>query len=134
MLILLVKRYANQVVLVVVWCLDSAYAHCEAVCQPSCFVCSSIIGAGCIWKIVQQDNVRPHVARRPLKGVGEIHTPFWPAASPDLSPIECVWDLIGRELRTHTVEELVAAVDATYRRVAQVVISFMTLSPIRIVI
>lgn len=91
---------------------DSAYTNCEVVCQPSCFGCSSVIGAGCIWKIVQRDNVRPHVARRPLKGVGEIHTPFWPAASPDFSPIEYVWDLIGRELRTHTVEELVSAVDA----------------------
>ncbi|MBJ5570490.1 transposase [Salmonella enterica subsp. enterica serovar Typhimurium] len=45
--------------------------------------------------VFQQDNARPHTAiisRQALQG-----TPMlpWPPMSPDLSPIEHVWDVIG---------------------------------------
>ena len=48
--------------------------------------------------LFQQDNVRPHTAaatQRALRGVQQLS---WPARSPDLSPIELVWDMMKREL------------------------------------
>lgn len=51
--------------------------------------------------LLMQDNARPHVAgivRNYLEEVG-IDTMAWPARSPDLNPIENLWDTIGRRLR-----------------------------------
>ncbi len=51
--------------------------------------------------LLQQDNARTHVARVTrdfLETVG-IKTLEWPAFSPDLNPIEHLWDKVGRELR-----------------------------------
>ncbi|GFX66921.1 transposable element Tcb1 transposase [Trichonephila clavipes] len=50
--------------------------------------------------IFQQDNAHPHTTRifqHALRGVQMLP---WPAYSPDLSPIEHVWDVIGRRLQT----------------------------------
>ncbi|GFS71226.1 transposable element Tc1 transposase [Trichonephila clavipes] len=50
--------------------------------------------------IFQQDNAHPHTARifqHALRGVQMLQ---WPAYSPDISPIEHVWDVIGRRLQT----------------------------------
>ncbi|GFT49929.1 hypothetical protein TNCV_4175661 [Trichonephila clavipes] len=41
----------------------------------------------------QQDNVRPYTARISLDCIHAINTLPWSASSPDLSPIEYVWDL-----------------------------------------
>ncbi|MES9884633.1 MAG: transposase [Sedimenticola sp.] len=52
-------------------------------------------------QIFQQDNARPHSARLTM-GVlrdNNIEVLVWPARSPDLSPIEHLWDYIGRKLR-----------------------------------
>lgn len=48
----------------------------------------------------QQDNARPHVARVTLDYFehAEINLLPWPPRSPDLSPIEHVWDMMGRRL------------------------------------
>lgn len=50
--------------------------------------------------IFQQDNARPHIAHETMDYLQEsgIETLEWPARSPDLSPIEHVWDMIGRNL------------------------------------
>lgn len=50
--------------------------------------------------IFQQDNARPHVARNVQAFFEERRVPLlpWPARSPDMSPIEHVWDMVGRQL------------------------------------
>ncbi|GFT26466.1 transposable element Tcb2 transposase [Trichonephila clavipes] len=50
--------------------------------------------------IFQQDNARPHVAKTVRDFCSAQHMQLlpWPANSTDMSPIEHVWDLIGRRL------------------------------------
>ncbi|GFW24021.1 hypothetical protein TNCV_4950651 [Trichonephila clavipes] len=50
--------------------------------------------------IVQQDNARLHVAKTVRDFCSAQHMQLlpWPAYSPDMSPIEHVWDLVGRRL------------------------------------
>lgn len=73
--------------------------------------------------LFQQDNARPHVARHTLNSLNGIDILPWPAASPDLSPIEHVWAAIGRVVhrapQPHTVEELRAAVDSAWQAISQ---------------
>lgn len=54
--------------------------------------------------IFMHDNARPHTAnivRNYLNDVG-ITQMDWPARSPDMNPIEHVWDIIGRRVRAKT--------------------------------
>ncbi|UYV84232.1 hypothetical protein LAZ67_X001610 [Cordylochernes scorpioides] len=48
--------------------------------------------------IYQQDNARPHTARISQQALQDVQMLPWPPYSPDLSPIEHVWDIIGRRL------------------------------------
>ncbi|KFM67742.1 Transposable element Tc1 transposase, partial [Stegodyphus mimosarum] len=48
----------------------------------------------------EQDNARPHSARICQHALQGIQMLPWPPYSPDLSPIEHVWDVIGRRLKT----------------------------------
>lgn len=48
---------------------------------------------------LQQDNARPHTARIVMAELDAIEVLPWPARSPDLSPIEQLWDEVGRRLR-----------------------------------
>jgi hypothetical protein len=50
--------------------------------------------------VFQQDNARPHIARITLACFEEADVTLlpWPPRSTDLSPIEHVWDIIGRRL------------------------------------
>lgn len=60
----------------------------------------------------QQDNARPHVSRKTLNNLHNIGInllPFWPPHSPDLSPIEIVWAIMGKRVekfRPKTVYDL----------------------------
>ncbi|KAI3370911.1 hypothetical protein L3Q82_007430 [Scortum barcoo] len=65
--------------------------------------------------LLMQDNARPHVAgvcQQFLQDEG-IDAMDWPARSPDLNPIEHIWDIMSRSIQRHvapqTVQELVDA-------------------------
>ena len=51
--------------------------------------------------ILQQDNVRPHVAQvcQDFLANNNIATLAWPPYSPDLTPIEHMWDELDRRVR-----------------------------------
>ena len=47
------------------------------------------------------DNARPHVARicRQFLNRNNVNVLPWPAVSPDMNPIEYIWDYLGRKAR-----------------------------------
>ena len=51
--------------------------------------------------ILMHDNARPHVARkcRQFLNRNYVNVLTWPPVSPDMNPIEHVWDYLGRKVR-----------------------------------
>ncbi len=71
-------------------------------------------------QIFQQDNASCHSARATmnfLEDAAVVVLP-WPARSPDLSPIEHVWDFIGRRLHAD-YEYPPATVDQLFERLVE---------------
>ncbi|GFU44964.1 transposable element Tcb2 transposase [Trichonephila clavipes] len=61
--------------------------------------------------IFQQDNARPHTARVAQDFLRHFQTLPWPARSPDLSPVEHVWDQLKRQMPScHSAHDLALAV------------------------
>lgn len=76
--------------------------------------------------IFQQDNARPHVARNVQDFFSAEHIQLlpWPPYSPDMSPIEHVWDFVGRRLArdprpTSSTDELWIRIQATWNALPQ---------------
>ena len=49
---------------------------------------------------LMHDNARPHVARicQQFLNRNNVNVPPWPAVSPDINPIEHIWDYLGRNV------------------------------------
>lgn len=72
----------------------------------------------------QQDNARPHAARltRGYLDDNDIQVLPWPPYSPDLSPIEHLWDILGRRVlarHPHTRNDLVRILQEEWHAVPQ---------------
>ncbi|UYV62702.1 hypothetical protein LAZ67_2001617, partial [Cordylochernes scorpioides] len=73
--------------------------------------------------LYQQDNARPHTARISQQTLQDVQMLPWPPYSPDLSPIEHVWDIIGRRLHAlpqpRSEDELWQMVEREWRAIPQ---------------
>ncbi|UYV69341.1 hypothetical protein LAZ67_6003273 [Cordylochernes scorpioides] len=68
----------------------------------------------------QQDNARPHTARVTMDCLQSCRTLPWPARSPDLSPIEHIWDVMGRRLQpSQNVEYLARQLVTIWQEIPQ---------------
>ncbi|GFW60935.1 transposable element Tcb2 transposase [Trichonephila clavipes] len=70
--------------------------------------------------IFQQDNARPHTSRVAQDFLRHFQTLPWPARSPDLSPVEHVWDQLKRQMPScHSVHDLELAVQDLWAHLPQ---------------
>lgn len=76
--------------------------------------------------VLMQDNARPHVARTVYQYFEEvgIASLVWPPLSPDLNPIEHLWDILKRHVRARnpapdSIEALRIAVHEEWNRIPQ---------------
>ncbi|GFU05139.1 transposable element Tc1 transposase [Trichonephila clavipes] len=70
--------------------------------------------------IFQQDNARPHTARVAQDFLRHFQTLTWPARSPDLSPVQHVWDQLKRQMPScHSVHDLELAVQDFWAHLPQ---------------
>ncbi|UYV66873.1 Transposase [Cordylochernes scorpioides] len=73
--------------------------------------------------LYQQDNARLHTAHISQQALQDVQMLPWPPYSPDLSPIEHVWDIIGRRLHAfsqpRSEDELWQMVEREWRAIPQ---------------
>ena len=74
------------------------------------------------------DNARPHIARicRQFLNRNNVNVLPWPAVSPDMNPIEHIWDYLGRKVRArgnvNNLRDLENAVIQEWNNIPNVVI------------
>lgn len=74
--------------------------------------------------LYQQDNAPCHVSRKALAWFEQKRIPLlkWPARSPDMNPIEEIWDLLARKLtkiKINSVKELKAALASAWQELSK---------------
>ncbi|GFV21915.1 transposable element Tcb2 transposase [Trichonephila clavipes] len=70
--------------------------------------------------ILQQDNARPHTARVAQDFLRHFQTLPWLTRSPDLSPVEHVWDQLKWQMSScHSVHDLELAVQDLWAHLPQ---------------
>ncbi|GFW90177.1 uncharacterized protein TNCV_1789981 [Trichonephila clavipes] len=75
---------------------------------------------GLLGAIFQQDNARLHTARVTQDFLRHFQTLLWPAHSPDLFPVEHVWDQIKRQMPScHSVYDLESSVQDFWAHLPQ---------------
>ena len=78
--------------------------------------------------ILIHDNARPHVARicRQFLNRNNVNVLPWPAVSPDMNPIEHIWDYLGRKVRArgnvHNLRDLEHALIHEWNNILNIVI------------
>ncbi|GFV73986.1 transposable element Tcb1 transposase [Trichonephila clavipes] len=73
--------------------------------------------------IFQQDNARPHTTRVSQDCLITLNTLLWPARSPDLSPVEHIWDHLGwRDWHRSSLNELEARFQHIWSEMSQDII------------
>ena len=74
------------------------------------------------------DNARPHVARtyRQFLNTNNVNVLPWPAVSPDMNPIEHIWDYLGRKVRArgneHNLRDLENALIQEWNNIPNIVV------------
>ncbi|GBM59498.1 hypothetical protein AVEN_70474-1 [Araneus ventricosus] len=86
------------------------HPDCKFVRQSGDSTCCAAIHEQHSRGVFQQDNARPHTAVVTQYAIQSVDMLPWPARSPDLSPIEHVWDIIGRQLQSHPQLALIVPV------------------------
>ncbi len=84
--------------------------------------------------MLQHDNARPHVARicKQFLEAENIPVLAWPAYSPDMSPIEHVWDALDQRIRQRfpvpaNIQQLLTAIEEEWTNITQATTTWWTL-------
>uniref|UniRef100_A0A2A4J5V2 Tc1-like transposase DDE domain-containing protein n=1 Tax=Heliothis virescens TaxID=7102 RepID=A0A2A4J5V2_HELVI len=101
----------------------TAASYVERVIQPHVIPFSQRVGPGFVF---MQDNARPHMARVTQRALSEANISVlpWPAKSPDLNPIEHLWDQLKRSLKENysqlnSQQELINALKLCWKRIPE---------------
>ncbi|KAI4900128.1 hypothetical protein NFI96_005430 [Prochilodus magdalenae] len=108
----------------------TAIRYRDEILRPLVRPSAGAVGPGFL---LMQDNARPHVAgvcQQFLQGEG-IEAMDWPARSPDLNPIEHIWDIMSRSIHQRhvapqTVQELADALVQVWEEIPQETIRHLT--------
>lgn len=108
----------------------TAQRYCDEILQPHVLPFMQNNG-----RIFQQDNARPHTARITTAFLqrNNVDVLPWPSKSPDLNPIEHLWDELDRRVRQRqpppqSLQQLVNALQAEWANIPEQVIRNLTSS------